>query len=105
MPSSTLTRASLVDALVSEIGVSRQEAHGLVEMFLEEISAALAAGENVKLSSFGTFSVREKGERIGRNPKTGQEVPITPRRVIVFKASNILKNRINRGLLHPKAAE
>jgi integration host factor subunit alpha len=81
----TLTRA----------GLSRSESSALVELMLNEISAAVERGENVKLSSFGSFLVRSKGERIGRNPKTGVEVPITPRRVMVFKASNVLRARIN----------
>jgi integration host factor subunit alpha len=69
-----------------------------VELVLSEISGTLSRGEHVKLSSFGSFGIREKGERIGRNPKTGQEVPITPRRVLVFRASNIMKDRINDGM-------
>jgi integration host factor subunit alpha len=92
---STLTRADLAEAVYKRIGLSRSESSALVELMLNEISAAVERGENVKLSSFGSFIVRSKGERIGRNPKTGVEVPITPRRVMVFKASNVLKGRIN----------
>jgi integration host factor subunit alpha len=92
---STLTRADLAEAVYKRIGLSRSESAALVELMLNEISAAIERGENVKLSSFGSFLVRSKGERIGRNPKTGIEVPITPRRVMVFKASNVLKARIN----------
>jgi integration host factor subunit alpha len=91
----TLTRADLAEAVYKRIGLSRSESSSLVELMLAEISAAVERGENVKLSSFGSFIVRSKGERIGRNPKTGVEVPITPRRVMVFKASNVLKARIN----------
>jgi integration host factor subunit alpha len=91
----TLTRADLSEAVYKQIGLSRSESAALVELMLNEISSAVERGENVKLSSFGSFIVRSKGERIGRNPKTGVEVPITPRRVMVFKASNVLKARIN----------
>jgi integration host factor subunit alpha len=91
----TLTRADLSEAVYKQIGLSRSESAALVELMLDEISTAVQRGENVKLSSFGSFLVRSKGERIGRNPKTGVEVPITPRRVMVFKASNVLKARIN----------
>jgi integration host factor subunit alpha len=95
LTSKTLTRADLAEAVYKRIGLSRSESAALVELMLNEISAAVERGENVKLSSFGSFIVRSKGERIGRNPKTGVEVPITPRRVMVFKASNVLKGRIN----------
>jgi len=91
----TITRADLVEAVYEKVGLSRAESAELVEVFLRELSDTIALGENVKLSSFGSFVVRSKGERIGRNPKTGVEVPITPRRVMVFKPSNILKARIN----------
>ena len=91
----TITRADLSEAVYQRLGLSRSESAELVEMVLQEISAAIERGETVKLSSFGSFVVRSKGERIGRNPKTGIEVPITPRRVMVFKPSNILKGRIN----------
>jgi integration host factor subunit alpha len=77
----------------------------LVELVLREIVASLERGETVKLSSLGSFGIRDKGQRIGRNPKTGQEVPITPRRVLVFRASNIMKQRINDALARRRAAE
>ena len=95
MEAKTVTRANLSEAVYQQLGLSRSESAELVEMVLQEISGAIARGETVKLSSFGSFVVRSKGERIGRNPKTGIEVPITPRRVMVFKPSNILKTRIN----------
>jgi integration host factor subunit alpha len=98
MGSKTLTRADLAEALVDKVGLPRNESQELVELVLGEISNALANGESVKLSSFGSFGIREKGERVGRNPKTGEEVPITPRRVLVFRPSNIMKERINAGL-------
>jgi integration host factor subunit alpha len=85
----------LSEAVYQEVGLSRNESADLVEAVLEEISATLVKGESVKISSFGSFSVRQKGQRIGRNPKTGEEVPILPRRVLVFRASHVLKNRIN----------
>lgn len=95
MGQKTLTRADLADAVVQKVGLPRNESQEIVEMILGEISQSLARGEGVKLSSFGSFDIRAKGERIGRNPKTGQEVPITPRRVLVFRPSNIMKDRIN----------
>ena len=91
----TVTRAHLSETVYQEVGLSRNESADLVETVLREISDTLTKGETVKISSFGSFSVRQKGQRIGRNPKTGQEVPILPRRVLVFRASNILKSRIN----------
>lgn len=91
----TVTRAQLSEAVYEEVGLSRNESADLVETVLEEIAAALERGEMVKISSFGSFAVRQKGERLGRNPKTGEEVPILPRRVLVFRASHVLKNRIN----------
>jgi integration host factor subunit alpha len=106
MGGKTLTRADLAEAVVRKIGLPRNESQDLVELVLGEISTTLAKGEGVKLSSFGSFGVREKGQRMGRNPKTGEEVPITPRRVLVFRASNIMKSRINGGLTRKrKAAE
>lgn len=93
--SRTVTRADLTDAVYRRVGLSRAESAELVEVVLQEICDTLASGETVKLSSFGSFVVRDKGQRIGRNPKTGVEVPIAPRRVMVFKPSNILKARIN----------
>ena len=94
----TITRAQLGEAVYQEVGLSRNESAELLEAVLSQISDALARGETVKISSFGTFSVRDKAERIGRNPKTGDEVPISPRRVLVFRASHVLKDRINRAL-------
>ena len=105
MGSRTLTRADLAEAVVRKIGLPRNESQELVELVLGEISLTLARGENVKLSSFGSFGVRDKGQRIGRNPKTGEEVPITPRRVLVFRPSNIMKDRINNGLVRRRAAD
>jgi integration host factor subunit alpha len=104
MGSKTLTRADLAEALVEKVGLPRNESQELVELVLSEISNALANGESVKLSSFGSFGIREKGERIGRNPKTGEEVPITPRRVLVFRPSNIMKERINAALSQGRSA-
>ena len=98
MAGKTLTRAHLAEALVDKVGLPRNESQDMVEIILKEISDSLAHGEQVKLSSFGSFGIRSKGERIGRNPKTGQEVPITPRRVLVFKPSNIMKETINEQL-------
>lgn len=95
MAGHTVTRADLCEAVYQKVGLSRSESSFLVEMVLGEICDAVARGENVKLSSFGSFIVRDKGLRIGRNPKTGVEVPIEPRRVMVFKPSNVLKARIN----------
>ena len=103
MSEKTLTRADLVEAVVSNVGLPRQEAAELVETVLQEISTTLARGEAVKLSSFGSFGIREKRERIGRNPKTGEEVPLTPRRVLVFRASNIMKKRIDGDIKKKKA--
>ncbi|AUN32459.1 integration host factor subunit alpha [alpha proteobacterium AAP38] len=91
----TVTRAQLSEAVYQEVGLSRNESADLVESVLNEISDALANGDMVKISSFGSFAVRSKGQRIGRNPKTGEEVPILPRRVLVFRASHVLKSRIN----------
>lgn len=93
--SRTITRADLAEAVYQKVGLSRAESAELVETVLQEMSDTIARGENVKLSSFGSFIVRAKGQRIGRNPKTGVEVPITPRRVMVFRPSNVLKARIN----------
>ncbi|MFP4313301.1 MAG: integration host factor subunit alpha [Alphaproteobacteria bacterium] len=95
MESRTITRADLAEAVYEEVGLSRNESSELVESVIEEISDALIEGNTVKISSFGSFSVKQKGERIGRNPKTGVEVPILPRKVLVFKASHVLKDRIN----------
>ena len=98
MAGNTVTRAQLSEAVYQEVGLSRNESAELVESVLNEISDALVRGEMVKLSSFGSFSVRQKGQRVGRNPKTGEEVPILPRRVLVFRASHVLKNQINEAL-------
>lgn len=95
MTGKTTTRADLTDAVYRQLGISRNESSVFVERILEEVSAALERGETVKISSFGTFSVRSKKLRMGRNPKTGEEVPITPRRVITFRASHVLKEHIN----------
>ena len=97
MSNRTVTRADLAEAVYEQVGLSRNESADLVEAVLEDISKTLIDGENVKISSFGSFSIREKGERIGRNPKTGVEVPISPRKVLVFRASHVLKDRINGG--------
>jgi integration host factor subunit alpha len=94
----TLTRANLSATVYKEIGLSLQECNALVDAVIEEISACLEAGEAVKLSSFGTFNLRNKKPRIGRNPKTGVEVPITPRTVLSFNASNLLKAQVNSSL-------
>ena len=91
----TLTRAHLAEAIYAQVGLSRNESAALLETVLARISAALAAGESVKISAFGTFLVRQKGQRVGRNPKTGVEVPILPRRVLSFRSSQVLKARIN----------
>ncbi len=99
----TLTRADLAEAVFEKAGLPRNEAAELVELVLKQIVHALERGESIKLSSFGSFGLRQKSERIGRNPKTGETVPITPRRVIVFKASNIMKDRINMALSKPVA--
>jgi len=97
MSGKTLTRSDLSEAVYREVGLSRNESAELVESILRHVPRALVAGETVKISSFGTFSTRDKGQRIGRNPKTGEEVPIEPRRVLVFRPSHILKDRINAG--------
>jgi len=105
MGGKTLTRADLAEAVVHKVGLPRNESQELVELVLSEIAASLARGDTVKLSSFGSFGIRQKGQRVGRNPKTGQEVPITPRKVLVFRPSNIMKDRINAGQTRRKAAE
>jgi integration host factor subunit alpha len=105
MAGKTLTRADLAEAVVKKVGLPRNESQDLVELVLSEISGSLAQGDSVKLSSFGSFGIRQKGQRVGRNPKTGKEVPITPRRVLVFRPSNIMKDRINSGRMRRKAAE
>ena len=92
----TLTRADLAETINRKMGLSRAESLDMVENILGHMCNAMADGENVKISGFGTFLLRDKGERVGRNPKTGEEVPILPRRVLVFRPSHVLKNRINR---------
>ncbi|MDO8421158.1 MAG: integration host factor subunit alpha [Parvibaculum sp.] len=94
----TITRAHLSEAVYQEVGLSRNESAELVESVLLEIGESLSKGDTVKLSSFGSFSVRQKGGRMGRNPKTGEEVPIKPRRVLVFRPSHVLKELINSAL-------
>ena len=98
MGKQTLTRAQLSEAVYQTVGLSRTESAQLVERVLEEVAASLMHGEAVKLSSFGSFAVRQKGGRVGRNPKTGEEVPIEPRRVLVFRPSHVLKDRVNASL-------
>jgi integration host factor subunit alpha len=105
MSEQTVTRAQLSDAVYQEVGLSRNESADLLELVLNEMVAALERGESVKISSFGSFSIRSKGKRIGRNPKTGEEVPILPRKVLVFRASQLLKSRINEGLVKSSKAK
>ena len=93
----TLTRADLADIVHRRLGLSRAESAGLVERVLHHMCHALSDGENVKISGFGTFILRDKGQRVGRNPKTGVEVPIAPRRVMTFRASQIMRDRITKG--------
>lgn len=97
MGQDTLTRMDLSEAVFREVGLSRNESAALVESVLRHMSDALVAGEQVKISSFGTFSVREKAARIGRNPKTGDEVPIHARRVLTFRPSHLMKDRVAAG--------
>jgi integration host factor subunit alpha len=92
---STVTRANLAEIIYTQVGLSRNESAELLESVLERLASALQSGDSVKISGFGTFSVRQKGRRIGRNPKTGVEVPILPRSVLVFRPSQVLKARIN----------
>ena len=94
----TLTRAHLAEAIYTQVGLSRNESAALLETVLERMSAALESGEPVKISAFGSFVVRQKGKRVGRNPKTGVEVPIMPRKVLAFRPSQVLKARLNPGL-------
>jgi integration host factor subunit alpha len=103
MTGHTVTRAQLSEAVYQEVGLSRNESAALVDTVLSEIADALARGEMVKISSFGSFSVRQKGQRVGRNPKTGEEVPISPRKVLVFRASHVLKEHINHAPVPGKA--
>jgi integration host factor subunit alpha len=104
MPSfgKAVTRVELYDAVYRRVGLSRSESASLVELVLKEIADSVARGETVKLSSFGTFTVRKKGKRMGRNPKTGVAFPIPPRRVVIFKGSAVMKQQINANHLTPK---
>ena len=86
-----LTRAAMVESLFNELGLSKTDGRDLVDLFMEELVASLAAGEQVKLSGFGNFDLRDKKERPGRNPKTGETIPIPARRVVTFRAGNTLK--------------
>ncbi len=95
-PAGTLTRADLAEGLHKQVGLSRAESSQVVEQILRHLCEALSQGDNVKISGFGTFMVRDKGQRIGRNPKTGEEVPIAPRRVLTFRASQMMRDRIVR---------
>lgn len=95
MTERTITRADLAEAVYEQVGLSRNESADLVKALFLEIANRLIVGEDVKISGFGSFSVRQKGERVGRNPKTGVEVPILPRKVLVFRASHVLKDSIN----------
>lgn len=97
MSDNTLTRMDLSEAIVRNVGLSRNESADMVESVLDYISNALVEGEQVKISSFGTFSIRDKAARVGRNPKTGEEVPISPRRVLTFRPSHLLKDRVAAG--------
>ena len=97
MGEKTLTRMDLSESVFREVGLSRNESADLVESVLEKISASLVAGEQVKISSFGTFSIRQKNARVGRNPKTGEEAPIPPRRVLTFRPSHLMKDRVSEG--------
>ena len=92
--SGTLTRADLADIVHRKLGLSRAESANIVERILHHMCAGLANGQNVKISGFGTFILRDKGQRLGRNPKTGVEVPIAPRRVMTFRASQIMRDRV-----------
>ncbi|GGB98872.1 MAG: integration host factor subunit alpha [Pelagibaca sp.] len=97
MVQKTLTRMDLSEAVFREVGLSRNESADLVETVLDLMSDALVEGEQVKISSFGTFSIRDKAARVGRNPKTGEEVPINPRRVLTFRPSHLMKDRVAAG--------
>lgn len=103
MAGETITRSHLSEAVYQEVGLSRNESADLLEDVLKKISTTLAGGESVKISSFGSFSIRSKGQRIGRNPKTGEEVPIVPRKVLVFRPSQVLKSRISE--IHDSPSE
>ncbi|MET0182225.1 MAG: integration host factor subunit alpha [Caulobacterales bacterium] len=96
MPQKTVTRADLVEALARRVGLQRNEANRVLGSILDHIEASLVKGDMVKLSRFGNFAVRSKRQRVGRNPKTGEEVPITPRRVVTFRASQMLRDRVEQ---------
>lgn len=102
MAEDTLTRAHLAEVVYQQVGLSRAESAQFVDIVLDEIGDSLVEGQTVKLSTFGTFVIRQKGERIGRNPKTGVEVPIKPRKVLSFRASHVLKDRVN-GIITPES--
>ena len=97
MSEKTLTRMDLSESVFREVGLSRNESADLVESVLEKISVSLVSGEQVKISSFGTFSIRQKNARVGRNPKTGEEAPIPPRRVLTFRPSHLMKDKVSEG--------
>lgn len=97
MGQKTLTRMDLSEAVFREVGLSRNESADLVESVLDHMSDSLVQGDQVKISSFGTFSIRDKAARVGRNPKTGEEVPINPRRVLTFRPSHLMKDRVAAG--------
>ncbi|OSP54923.1 integration host factor subunit alpha [Pseudoruegeria sp. SK021] len=97
MSGKTLTRMDLSEAVFREVGLSRNESSQLVESVLAHLSDTLASGDSVKISSFGTFNIRDKAARVGRNPKTGEEVPIHPRRVLTFRPSHLMKERVAQG--------
>ncbi|WEZ86088.1 integration host factor subunit alpha (plasmid) [Rhizobium sp. 32-5/1] len=103
MSGKTVTRTDLAETVFRKVGLSRTESAELVETVIDEVCNAIERGEVVKLSSFATFQVRHKKERIGRNPKTGEEAPISPRRVVSFKASNVLRQRVLKAHLSRKA--
>jgi integration host factor subunit alpha len=105
MAGATITRSQLSEAVYQEVGLSRNESAELLEAVLNEVSDALSRGEPVKISSFGSFTVRQKGQRIGRNPKTGEEVPILPRKVLVFRPSQVLKSLITSSAPAPSSSE
>ena len=97
MMEKTTTRSTLSEAVFKNVGLSRNESSALVDSVFNEVLKSLISGHDVKISSFGTFVVRNKKERIGRNPKTGEEVPITARSVVTFRASNVLKSKVDSG--------
>lgn len=104
MSQRTITRADLCDALMRKTGASRLQVGVFLQALLDELEVAVARGEVVKIARFGNFQVRSKKQRVGRNPKTGQQVPITPRRVVTFRPSQVLRQRINRKPEPPQRA-